>query len=217
MLERLDELFTEVEQAGRVLAGEPKVSEEVRTAVLRVSTAREEMAPDELAAVDPYLVMALDRGLLGAWRGFDADTPEEERAIVRVALEQIRQALRDIRDEAPSSETRPAKEIARWLDATWGAPQAEVADLLGVSLRQYQRWLSPAGAEPRGRDAQRLRVLAQVVAQLRHAWTGPGVLRWLTAPHPELGGDAPASLLDDVDAAPRLRRLASASRSTRAA
>jgi len=217
MLERLDALLDEVERATRVLAAEPKVTDEVRTAIHRVSAAREEMSPDELAAVDPYLVMALDRGLLGAWRGFEADTPEQERAVVRVALEQVRQALRDLRDEAPTTDTRSAKEIARWLDAIWDAPQAEVADLLGVSLRQYQRWLSPTGAEPRGDDARRLRVLAQIVAQLRHAWTGPGVLRWLTAPHPELDGAPPASLLDDVDAVPRLRRVASAARSTRAA
>lgn len=217
LVEHLDELHDMAERAGRSLATERTVPDEVEGAVARISEAREDTPDSELAALDPYLVLALDRGLLAAWRGL-GQSGGGQRAAVRVAVEQVRQALRDLRAEEPIGDTRPAKELAQWLDEVLDASRADVASLLGVSPRQYQRWISRTdAAEPHGEDARRLRVLARLVAHLRHAWTGPGVVAWLTHPHPALNGRTPSSLLDDVEHYPQLRRLASSMRSTRAA
>jgi hypothetical protein len=218
LLKRLDELHEAAAEAGRHLATARVVPAEVGRVVAEVSEAREATPETELAAVDPYLVLALDRGLLGAWRALRDGADAARRDAVRVAVEQIRQALRDLGDDAPVADTRPAKDVARWLGEVLDASQADVAALLGVSPRQYQRWVSASDpAEPRGADAHRLRAVARLVAHLRHAWTGPGVVAWLTAPHPALEGHAPVSLLDDPDQLPRLRGLAASTRSTRAA
>jgi hypothetical protein len=219
LLKQLDELREQVDLATGHLATSRKIPEEVEQAVYNVADARERMPGGELNEIDPYLLVALDKGLLGAFKSFrSAVPPEAARRRMRVALEQIRQALRDLGDEGPVAETRPAKELAQWMDAALDVPQTEMANLLGVSSRQYQRWVSLTDpTEPHGKDAARLRMLARLVAHLRHAWTGPGVVMWLTSPHPSLDGVTPASLLTDIESFPRLRRLASAARSSRAA
>jgi hypothetical protein len=87
-----------------------------------------------------------------------------------------------------------------------------VASLLGISPRQLQRWLSPDGPAPEGADAARVRMVAQVANQLRHVFTGPGVVRWFHRPHPRLGRP-PRDLLDDPLEIPTLLDLAVSARS----
>ncbi|MGH3524498.1 MAG: hypothetical protein ACRDU4_17155, partial [Mycobacterium sp.] len=84
-------------------------------------------------------------------------------------------------------------------------------DLLGVSVRQLQRWLADDGPEPAADDAARIRVVGQVVNQLRHSFTGPGAVAWFDREHPVLGR-RPIELLDDPLAYPRLREAAAAAR-----
>ncbi|HUH08879.1 MAG TPA: hypothetical protein VML96_13850 [Egibacteraceae bacterium] len=218
LVKQLDELYEATQQASDRLAVQRRVPGEVRRAIGRVTEARESSTESELETLDPYLVMALDSGLLAAWRAFESPAGDQRRRRVRVAVEQVRQALRDIREDGAVSDARPVKDVAGWIDDALDSAQADIAGLLGVSLRQYQRWVSKTdAAAPRGEDAQRVRVLARLVSHLRHALTGPGVVAWLATGHPALDGAAPASLLGRADQITLLRRLAASMRSTRAA
>jgi uncharacterized protein (DUF2384 family) len=130
----------------------------------------------------------------------------------------MRQVFRDIAEGGPLYEDRSAKEIARWLAAVLETSQASLAELLGVSTRTFQRWLSEENtAGPEGEDARRVRVVARIANHLRHALTGPGVVRWFGLPHPQLDGLRPLDLLDDPSAADRLATLAASTRSHTAA
>jgi hypothetical protein len=160
---------------------------------------------------DPHQAEALWQAALDAQKGLRDHDDKEKRRDVRVALEQFRQVLRDVVANQPYSEQSPVHEVlAHTVDAL-AAPQRTVAELLGVSVRQLQRWLADAGADPTGDDAARIRMVGQVVNQLRHAFTGPGVIAWFTRPHPVLG-QSPVELLDDPLAYPQLISVATAAR-----
>jgi hypothetical protein len=163
---------------------------------------------------DPYLVVALQRAVIDMARRLDDGC--EDVGEVRVLLETVRQSLRDIADELPVGPDRSGKELARWLVATLDVRQQEIAELLGVSHRSFQRWISETeAAEPEGDDAMRLQIAARIANHLRHALTGHGVILWFTTPHPRIG-HAPAELLQKPEAFPELQRLASAARTSRA-
>lgn len=219
MDDRLSELTQLVDEAVAELATSPKVSDEVWHAVVRIREVRQALDRRDLESIDPYLLLALDGGLFRSWAAQDEPGGEDaRRRKLRPALEQVRQALRDLRTEAPVADDRPVKQIVAWLDEVLDAPQREVAEILGTSARTHQRWLSDAdAAAPRGEDARRVRVLARVVQHLRHVWTGPGVLMWLRTPHPALDGDMPLTALGEPDRTVELLGAASASRSFRAA
>lgn len=136
------------------------------------------------------------------------------RRELRLHLEHVRHLVRDVVDEAPANPDRNPREIARWLVEVTGAPQTEIADLLKVAPRSLQRWLSDKErSAPSGDDLARLSVVAAIVAQLRHSFTGPGTLHWFTRPHPALGDRPPADLLADPLTYPQLMALASRARS----
>jgi hypothetical protein len=90
-------------------------------------------------------------------------------------------------------------------------PQKTLAELFGVSVRQLQRWLAHDGSEPAADDAARFRAVAHVVNQLRHAFTGPGVVAWFDREHPVLKR-RPIELLNDPLSYPRILSAATASR-----
>jgi len=164
--------------------------------------------------VDPYLMVALQRSLLGAVRVLDLEDSGEARRQMRIRLEQMRQVFRDIAEGVAVYEERPAKELARWLVGALAAPQARIAALLRVSGRTFQRWVSDNDvSEPEGEELRRLRIVAAVTNHLRHALTGPGVIAWFERPHPLLGDHRPADLLDEPDAAARLTAVAASARS----
>lgn len=176
-----------------------------------------DQARSGLAGVDPYLGEALLAGAVVCLKALRDDNAESRRRRVRLGLEQVRQALRDIVDAAPSSEARTSKEVVRWLAETLSIPQARLAALLGVSHRTLQRWLAPADqTAPEGDDEARVRAVALIANHLRHIFTGPGVIRWFERPHPGAGGHPPLELLHDPLALPQLVRLASQARSTTA-
>lgn len=168
-------------------------------------------APQRLD-VDPYLSTALFAAALRSMKALRHGNARTRYRDVRIALEQVRHALRDIVDNAPFGDDESAGDIATRLAAVVSVPQPELAALLGVSTRQWQRWLA-AEAEPTGADASRLRVVAQIANQLRHAFTAPGVLQWFERAHPVLGV-APHTLLDDPLRYPELVALARGSRTT---
>lgn len=169
-----------------------------------------EPALAEAGGVDPYLVEALTYGVMRCYRALTLP-PARARRELRVGLEQVRQALAYIVEEAPTQDDRPATQLATWLVATLNSPLREIAEVLGVNLRTLQRWTS-GDSSPSGEEAFRLRAVARLVNNLRHALTGEGVLLWLREPHPDLRGRPPMALLAPATF-PRLLVLASRARS----
>ena len=77
-------------------------------------------------------------------------------------------------ENRPYNDDVPVREVLTKTADTLATPQKTLADLLGVSVRQLQRWLGHDGPEPAADDAARIRAVGQVVNQLRHSFTGPG-------------------------------------------
>ena len=207
----------ELASANQRLARESEVPRSIAALIGDLVDALSDSDPDELGA-DPYLLLDVQRTAMRALRSLsDQEDPLLERRAVRLALEQLRFLFARIAEDAPTSEDRPAKDIARWLATQLGVPQRTLADLVGVHERTFQRWASESEpSEPSGDDARRLRTVAQLAAQLRFALTGPGVVTWFGRPQDELGGRTPADLLDEPAALLELRRAARAARGSHA-
>lgn len=215
-LDALRALMGGIAAIDRELAGVPAMPAGTSTQVAEAVAEVERRAPEIARAADPYLVVSLQAGALRAMRALLGGGPDA-RGELRIGLEQMRQALRDVLEEAPVADERPLREVVRWLDGALEGPQRSVAELAGVSARTWQRWLSDGGPLPAGGQAATVRALARVVQQLRHALTGAGVVRWLEAPCADLDGETPLDVLQEVDGLPRVIRAAAALRSQVAA
>lgn len=210
-------LGDQLDRANSLLAEKRAVPPNVVDLMEDLGDRADRMSSLDAGHVDPYLVVAFQRGLIGALRAMDLPDEAQQRRQLRVSMERMRQALRDFVEEAPVSEAESAKEIARWLGETLDVPVGRIAELLGVSPRTYQRWLSQSErTEPHGDDALRIRVAARIANHLRHVYTGPGVVRWFEKPHPELKGEAPVLLLRQAERLNELITVAAASRSSAA-
>jgi uncharacterized protein (DUF2384 family) len=175
--------------------------------------------PDTAALrVDPYLLVAAQRALIGSLRALDIEDASVARGQMRIRLEQLRQVYRDLAEGEAVYEDQSAKQVAAWLADVLDVSQARIAELLGISSRTFQRWVSEKDpVQPEGEDARRVRVIARAANHLRHVLTGPGVVRWFEAPNSQLEGARPLDLLDDPDAAVRLATVAASARSHSAA
>jgi transcriptional regulator with XRE-family HTH domain len=160
---------------------------------------------------DPYLTTTLWAAAFRAEKALRHDDDATQRRDVRIALEQFRHALRDIAENQPYNADAPVREVLARTVETLATHQKTLAELLGVSVRQLQRWLAEDGPEPAADDAARIRVVAQVVNQLRHSFTGPGVVAWFYREHPLLGR-RPIELLDDPLSYPQVLGAATAAR-----
>lgn len=200
------------------LGREAEISQDLRLYLDQLADDVATLTNEAPGEIDPYLLLTAQGALIRALRLLDSDDAPAARREMRTRLEQMRQVFRDIAEGGPLYEDRPAKEIARWLAAALDTSQASLAELLGVSTRTFQRWLSEESAGgPEGEDARRVRVLARTANHLRHALTGPGVVRWFDQPNAQLEGRRPLELLDDSSAAERLANLAASARSNMAA
>lgn len=200
------------------LAREPEISEDLRLYLDQLADDVSALTSQEGVDVDPYLFVAAQGALIRALLLLDSGNASAARKEMRTRLEQMRQVFRDIAEGGPLYEERSVKEIARWLAHCLETSQASLADLLGVSTRTLQRWISETDtAQPEGEDARRVRVVARIVNHLRHSLTGPGVVRWFSLPHPLLGSRRPIDLLDDPGAVEQLSALAAGVRSHSAA
>lgn len=167
--------------------------------------------------VDPYYVEIVLRATLSAQIALMEPDAPDSRLRLRLALDSLAQAFASIAEDQPVSDDRTGKELVSWLVATTEAPQAQIAQLIGVSPRQFQRWLSPSeSASPEGNDLRRIRAIARIVNQLRFSLTPAGVVEWFSWRSPELGRKRPVDLLDKPAQLPRLIGLASDLRSTTA-
>jgi hypothetical protein len=212
-----DEMAERLDRANSRLAEDAVVPPQVHDLIQELGDRADQMSSLDVGAVDPYLLLAFQRGLIGSLRALDLPDESRRRRQLRVSIERMRHALRDFVEEVPVGEAESAKEIARWLMEVLDVPVARVAELLNVSPRTYQRWLSPsATTTPHGDDALKLRVAARIANHLRHVFTGPGVVRWFDRPHPQLKGEAPILLLRHSERLNELVNLAAASRSSAA-
>ena len=203
-------LLDQVNRATTLLQHSEAVPATVAELIDGFESALDAAAPLRLQA-DPYLTTTLWAAAFRAEKALRHDNTAQQRRDVRIALEQFRHALRDITESRPYGADAPVRDVlARTADAL-AAPQKSLAELLGVSVRQLQRWLAADGPEPAADDAARIRVVGQLVNQLRHTFTGPGVMAWFAREHPVLGR-RPVELLDDPLAYPRLLRAAVAAR-----
>lgn len=208
----------EVGEVNDRLAGVTTVPHEVGETVDDLVRELLAMPESDAAQMDPYLLLALQRGVLAATRALHLPRVEDQRRNLRIALEQIRQSLRDFSEARSTLEETPAKDVARWLVDTVSVPQATWAELIGTTPRTFQRWISLVDpTRPQGEEERRLRVIARMVNHLRHAFTGPGVVAWLQQPSDDLRGAAPVALLDRPDAIKQLVTLAARARSFGAA
>ena len=212
-LQKPEAVAEELGELGSRMIGERELGEDVREAIREIAAQIGEASEHELPAADPYLLVALQQAAFRAWRATANDDPAAARRDVRIAIEQMRQAFRDIAEARPLDEDVPSKEVAQWLAHALDVSQPRLAELLAISPRQLQRWLSESdAAAPSGEDARRVRVVAQIVQQLRHALSGPGVVSWFSIEQRDLGG-SPRALLDDAALAPSLVRAATRARS----
>jgi hypothetical protein len=205
----------EIGEANRLLAEQKDVPESVRDVVREVAENVEHLGDHEIAHIDPYLVIALQRATLAARNALDSDDASHERRRLRVALEQVRHTLRDLAESRPVADDRSAKEVAHWMSDVLGVSAARIAGVLGVGTRTFERWASETDATaPQDAAEARLRVAARLVNHLRHTLTGPGAVTWLERPRAELDGRSPAEALGDPEALPRLTALGSGLRSS---
>jgi len=173
---------------------------------------------DAAAQVNPWLWIKLQSAAIRAQSALREEDPLRRRHL-RLALEQMRFLFARIADREPIGEDRSAREVARWLDTTLASvSQPRKAELLRVSPRTYQRWVSKQqGAHASGDDERRLRIVARIVNQLRHSLTAPGVVDWFEHPRADLDGITPSALLDHPDKLELLITAAAASRGNIAA
>jgi hypothetical protein len=193
------------------LAVEPGVAPEVAARVAALADAVRATPLERWTAADPYLALLVHRAVLDARAAAD----ERARDALRIALERLSHALAALGEAEEVGDARTPKELARWLAAAVEVPQRDLAALLGVDLRRFQRWISARErTQPEGEEARRVRALARLVGQLRHAFTPAGVVAWFDWPQPELGGATPRELLGDPVRLPDLLLAAGSTRST---
>jgi hypothetical protein len=193
------------------LAAESRVPEDVGAAVGALAAAVRATPLERWTAADPYLALLVHRAVLDA----RAAVEDGARDALRIALERLSHALAALGEVEAVGDARSPKELARWLAGAVEVPQRDLAELLGVDLRRFQRWISARErTQPDGEEARRLRAVARLVGQLRHAFTPAGVVAWFDWPRPELGGVTPRELLGDPVRLPDLLLAAGSTRST---
>jgi hypothetical protein len=203
----------EVQALNDRLARERTITGEIAAEVRELASGLSETELRRWNAIDPRHTTVLLHAGLRAHDLIDRCDDREARDRLRIALEEIRQSLAAIAEREPVGDERSPKEIAQWLAARTEVPQARLAELLGVSLRQLQRWVSPSEtAQPEGEELRKTRLVARVVDQLRFVLTPAGTVAWFGWPRSDLEGRRPLDLLGAADAEPRLLELAAAMR-----
>jgi uncharacterized protein (DUF2384 family) len=154
-------------------------------------------SPTELQGMDPYLAQAFLGGAVESLKALHDDDARMQRRHLRVGVEQLRQALRDALSDEVASPDQPAGSLARWLVDVLRVSVGDLSGLVGVTPRTFHRWMEDDSIEPSSNDGARLATIAQIANQLRHVFTGPGVVGWFARPSADLDGETPGALLDD--------------------
>ncbi|MGI8632139.1 MAG: hypothetical protein ACR2NA_06260 [Solirubrobacterales bacterium] len=188
-LEGYDEALAEV-------ASRPEIDESIQQRLSSVSKRLADLKP-KLDAADLTVrqqaaiysaIVDLSSGLTKR----EADLDRFEKALI--GIERIRHVIRDALDEFIGGVNADRQQTVRELASELaGVRRSQVADLVGVDPRTLSRWQQRPGEK----CSSRLRLVARLVAVLRHAWTPAGVVAWFSRPRRGLGGKKPIDLLDD--------------------
>lgn len=108
-------------------------------------------------------------------------------------IEAVRHVIRDALQEQPRAFLLDAAAVAKQLES-WlpNVPQREVAELLGISARTYQRHRDQGGS-----SSSREQTVLRLVAILRKGWSDAGVMAWFRRPRTQLADATPLYLLAD--------------------
>ena len=204
----------EIQQLNDRLASESTIPAAIAQTVRELVAGIDQTNLRRWEAIDPHHAVIVLHSALSAQRAIDDPGSPAARDQLRVALESIRQSLAAIAEREPVSDERNPKEIVQWLAERTEVSQARLAELLGVSARQLQRWLSMSEpAQPEGEDARKVRLVARVVNQLRFVLTPAGTVDWFSWPRSDLEQRRPLDLLEDPADEPTLGVIAGAMRS----
>jgi DNA-binding transcriptional regulator YiaG len=205
---------SEIQRLNDRLATERAIPAEIVDSVRELAAGVDQTNLRRWEAIDPHHAVIVLHSAVSAQRALEDPDSSAARDQLRVALESIRQSLAAIAEREPVSDERTPKQIVQWLAARTEVSQPTLADLLGVSARQLQRWLSQSEAvQPEGDDARKVRVIARVVNQLRFVLTPAGTIDWFGWPRTDLDQRRPLDLLDDPAEEPTLAMIAGAMRS----
>jgi uncharacterized protein (DUF2384 family) len=200
------------------LADEPTIPPAIADAVRELADGVDRTSLRRWEAIDPHHAVVVLHSAVSARQAIEEPDSPAARDRLRIALETIRQSLAAIAEREPVGDERTPKQIVQWLAERTEVPQAALADLLGVSARQLQRWLSAGEpVQPEGDDARKVRLVARLVNQLRFVLTPAGTVDWFNWPRSDLDGRRPRDLLDDPASEPTLASIASAMRAQLAA
>jgi DNA-binding transcriptional regulator YiaG len=206
---------TEIQALNDRLAGAQTIPDEVVDAVRDIAGGVDRTNLQRWEAIDPRHALIVLHSALSAQRAIEEPTSAPARDQLRIALESLRQGLAAIAEREPVSDERSPKELIHWLSARTEVPQPKLAELLGVSSRQLQRWLSTTQpSQPEGEEARKVRLVARIVNQLRFVLTPAGTVEWFGWPRSDLGGRRPRDLVDVAAEEPTLMMVASAMRSS---
>lgn len=205
-LEQLDQRIDEIKRgledalpsfgdALREVKSRPEIDESAQIRLDEVAARLKGMQPEikeldfdvEQSAALFSSILDVDRAI--ARNGADLDRFEQ----IILGVERIRQIIRDALDEFTGGRAPDRRSLVSLLRSRLpGVSQVELAELLGADPRTVNRWSQSAG-EP----SHRLRLVAQLVQILHHAWTPAGVMAWFSRSREELGGRAPIVVLDE--------------------
>lgn len=153
---------------------------------------------NEASDVSPAAWIAVQAAALRAFAAIHEVDEGEQRRRLRLLIEELRFRLARLAEDQPIADGRPIKDVVRWLNQAWNASQNVKGELFGVSDRTWQRWASPnETSEPTGDQDRQIRLVARLVNDLRFLLTANGVLDWLTAELPDLGGRTPLDVVRD--------------------
>jgi uncharacterized protein (DUF2384 family) len=162
----------------------------------RLGTLREELRPEDLDKAQLIefhdALWEINKLLTGKEASHDLDVIDR----LLIAIERVRHVIRDALDEhvvgLPSDAGLVVAELKNWLP---GTSNETIARLVGVNRRTLSRWTKEHRTPP-----PRLRLVAHLVAILRHNWSEEGIVMWFERPRRGLDGKRPGQLLDDASA-----------------
>ena len=167
-----------------------------------------ELDPEAVAEIRRIIINAL-----GDLEEIDPERPLDAMDRFFLGWEAVRHIIRDALDEHIGPEGEDARALATYLrDALPRIPQADIAQIAGMSTRHLQRLAKEGGRAPR-----QLVLAARLVKLLRYVWTPDGAIAWFHRDRRELGGRAPLDLMENPAFEPALLSLARQGRAQHAA
>ncbi len=144
---------------------------------------------------DKEQVVTVSKTLLDIYELIDDRESFDALDQLLINFERIRHVVRDALDEHVNGIAGNTREVLDELfERLAGVPQHEIADLVGIDRRTLLRWRESERMPP-----WRLRMVARLVAILRHNWTPEGAVAWFRRPRRDLDGRTPLDILESPE------------------